>query len=97
MGGGHGSDTILISHDMVRMQILYVRSAEGIKRPQPLMIELLKYGRWNSGKRKHEKLRDFVWMETEITETDTTEAEIIEAIMKWSRSSGGWRRFWTRK
>lgn len=37
-----GPNTMLISHDMVRMQILHVWSAEGLRRSQPLMIELLK-------------------------------------------------------
>ena len=43
-----GPNTMLISHDMIRMQILHVRSTEGIRKSQPLMINLLKYGRCNS-------------------------------------------------
>lgn len=43
-----GSNTMLISHDMVRMEILHVWSTEGIIKSQPLMIELLKYGKQNS-------------------------------------------------
>jgi len=43
-----GSNTMLISHDMVRKQILHVWSREGIEKSQPLMIELLKYGKRNS-------------------------------------------------
>lgn len=43
-----GSNTMLISHDMVRMQILHVWSKEGLEKSQPLMIELLKYGKRNS-------------------------------------------------
>lgn len=44
-----GPNTMLISHDMIRMQILHVSGAEGILRSQPLMIDLLKYGRVHSG------------------------------------------------
>lgn len=43
-----GSNTMVISHDMVRMQILHVWSKEGIEKSQPLMIELLKYGKRHS-------------------------------------------------
>lgn len=43
-----GPNTMLISHDMVRMQILHVWSAEGIRKSLPLMIALLRYGRRNS-------------------------------------------------
>ena len=43
-----GPNTMLISHDMVRMQILHVWSTEGVRRSGPLMIELLKYGKQNS-------------------------------------------------
>ena len=43
-----GPNTMLISHDMVRMQILHVWSTEGIKKSLPLMINLLKYGKQNS-------------------------------------------------
>ena len=43
-----GPNTMLISHDMIRMQILHVWSTEGIIKSEPLMINLLKYGRENS-------------------------------------------------
>jgi predicted kinase len=43
-----GPNTMRISHDMVRMEILHVWSAEGLVKSQPLMIELLKYGKRNS-------------------------------------------------
>lgn len=43
-----GANTMLISHDMVRMQILHVWSKEGLRKSLPLMIELLRYGRRNS-------------------------------------------------
>lgn len=43
-----GPNTMLISHDMVRMQILHVWSAEGVRKSLPLMIALLRYGRRNS-------------------------------------------------
>ena len=43
-----GPNTMVISHDMVRMQILHVWSKEGIEKSQPLMIELLKYGKRHS-------------------------------------------------
>ena len=43
-----GSNTMLISHDMVRMKMLHVWSKEGIEKSLPLMIELLKYGRQHS-------------------------------------------------
>ena len=43
-----GSNTMLISHDMIRKQILHVWSREGVEKSQPLMIELLKYGKRNS-------------------------------------------------
>ncbi len=43
-----GPNTMLISHDMVRMQILHVWSAEGLRRSGPLMVNLLKYGKQNS-------------------------------------------------
>lgn len=43
-----GPNTMRISHDMVRMEILHVWSKEGIERSLPLMIELMKYGRKNS-------------------------------------------------
>lgn len=37
-----------ISRDMIRMEILHVKGAEGVEKSGPLMIELLKYGRQNS-------------------------------------------------
>ncbi len=43
-----GPNTMLISHDMIRMQILHVWSAEGVRKSLPLMITLLRYGRRNS-------------------------------------------------
>lgn len=43
-----GPNTMLISHDMVRKQMLHVWSREGVEKSQPLMIELMKYGKRNS-------------------------------------------------
>lgn len=43
-----GPNTMLISQDMVRLEILHVRNAEGVKKSLPLMINLLKYGKQNS-------------------------------------------------
>lgn len=43
-----GTNTMRLSHDMVRMEILNVKSTEGIIKSKPLMINLLKYGRQNS-------------------------------------------------
>ena len=43
-----GPNTMLVSHDMIRIQILYVWSKEGIEKSQPLMIDLLKYGKEHS-------------------------------------------------
>lgn len=43
-----GSNTMRLSHDMIRMEILHVWSQEGVLKSQPLMIELLRYGRRNS-------------------------------------------------
>ncbi len=43
-----GPNTMLLSHDMVRMQILYVWSREGLEKSLPLMRELLEYGRLHS-------------------------------------------------
>ncbi len=40
-----GSNTMLLSHDMIRMQILHVWGDESVKKSEPLMIELLKYGK----------------------------------------------------
>ena len=43
-----GPNTMLLSHDMIRMNILHVWSTEGILKSEPLMINLLKYGKANS-------------------------------------------------
>ena len=43
-----GPNTLLISHDMVRMEMLHVRGEEGVRRSLPLMAELLRYGQRNS-------------------------------------------------
>lgn len=43
-----GPNTMRISHDMVRMEILHTWGKEGIEKSEPLMIELLKYGRRHS-------------------------------------------------
>lgn len=43
-----GPNTMRISHDMVRMEILHVWGRQGVERSLPLMTELLKYGRRNS-------------------------------------------------
>ena len=43
-----GPNTMRISHDMVRMEILHVWSKEGIERSLPLMVELMRYGYKNS-------------------------------------------------
>lgn len=43
-----GPNTMVISLDMVRMQILHVWGKEGIEKSLPLMIELLKYGKSHS-------------------------------------------------
>jgi predicted kinase len=43
-----GPNTMLISHDMVRMQILHVGGKEGIQKSLPLMSVLLRYGRQHS-------------------------------------------------
>ena len=39
-----GFHTMLISHDMVRMQMLHVWGKEGVERSLPLMTELVRYG-----------------------------------------------------
>lgn len=39
-----GPNTMLISHDLVRMEMLHVHGAEGVARSEPLMIHLLRYG-----------------------------------------------------
>lgn len=43
-----GPNTMLISHDMVRMQMLHVWGREGVLRSLPLLVELLRYGRQHS-------------------------------------------------
>lgn len=43
-----GPNTMRISHDMVRMEILHTWGREGVEKSEPLMIELLKYGRQHS-------------------------------------------------
>ncbi|MGM9625427.1 MAG: AAA family ATPase [Eubacteriales bacterium] len=43
-----GANTMLISSDMVRMEILNVHGAEGAARSQELMRALLQYGRQNN-------------------------------------------------
>lgn len=43
-----GPNTMLISHDMVRMQMLHVWGALGIEKSLPLMIQLVKYGHAHS-------------------------------------------------
>ena len=43
-----GSNTMLLSHDMVRIEILHVWGQEGIIKSEPFMINLLKYGKANS-------------------------------------------------
>lgn len=39
---------MLLSHDMIRMDILHVWGTEGLIKSEPLMINLLKYGKANS-------------------------------------------------
>ncbi|MBR5545968.1 MAG: kinase [Clostridia bacterium] len=43
-----GFNTMLISHDMVRMQMLHVWGKDGIAASQPLLIELVRYGKEHS-------------------------------------------------
>lgn len=43
-----GANTMLLSHDMIRMNILHVWGQMGIEKSEPLMIDLLRYGRKNS-------------------------------------------------
>lgn len=43
-----GPNTMLISHDMIRMDMLHVWGEEGIVKSEPLMIHLLKYGKAHS-------------------------------------------------
>lgn len=43
-----GPNTMRLSHDTVRMEILHVWGEQGIEKSLPLMMELLKYARDNS-------------------------------------------------
>lgn len=43
-----GSNTMLLSHDRIRMDVLHVWGAVGVEKSLPLMIQLLKYGWVNS-------------------------------------------------
>lgn len=43
-----GPNTMLLSHDTIRMEVLHVWGQEGILKSEPLMIELLKYGKAHS-------------------------------------------------
>lgn len=43
-----GPNTMLISHDMVRMQILHVWGALGVEKSLPLMMQLVEYGHAHS-------------------------------------------------
>jgi len=43
-----GANTMLISHDMIRMQMLHVWGKQGIEKSLPLLIELVKYGSQHS-------------------------------------------------
>lgn len=43
-----GSNTMLLSHNMVHIEILHVWGQEGIIKSEPFMINLLKYGKANS-------------------------------------------------
>lgn len=43
-----GANTMRLSHDMVRMDILHVWGREGAEKSLPLMISLLEYGRAHS-------------------------------------------------
>ena len=43
-----GPNTLRVSHDMIRMELLNVQGREGVLRSAPLMIELLRYGKANS-------------------------------------------------
>ncbi|WP_300844289.1 zeta toxin family protein [uncultured Acetatifactor sp.] len=43
-----GPNTMRISHDMIRMEMLHVWSREGIEKSLPLMINLLRYGKQHS-------------------------------------------------
>lgn len=44
----YGSNTMRLSHDMIRMDILHTHGQEGVEKSLPLMQELLKYGREHS-------------------------------------------------
>lgn len=39
---------MLLSHDQVRLEMLYVHGVEGVLKSEPLMIHLLRYGREHS-------------------------------------------------
>ena len=43
-----GPNTLRISHDMIRMELLNVHGREGVERSEPLMTTLLRYGKANS-------------------------------------------------
>ncbi len=43
-----GPNTMLISHDMIRMKMLHVWGIEGIDKSIPLLINLLQYGKLHS-------------------------------------------------
>ena len=43
-----GPNTMLISHDMIRMKILHVWGKEGVEKSLPLLIYLLQYGKVHS-------------------------------------------------
>ena len=43
-----GPNTMRVSHDMVRMEMLHVRGRLGVEKSLPLMAALLEYGRQNS-------------------------------------------------
>lgn len=43
-----GPNTMRLSHDMIRMEVLHVWGREGLLKSLPLMIQLLKYGRQHS-------------------------------------------------
>ena len=43
-----GPNTMRISHDMIRMEMLHTSGKVGVEKSEPLMIELLQYGRAHS-------------------------------------------------
>ena len=43
-----GPNTMRISHDMIRMEMLHTSGKIGVEKSEPLMIELLQYGRAHS-------------------------------------------------